>query len=269
MDIDKTSNLAAQTSNLKAKPSNLTAQTSRLKEKAYMNWSGGKDSALALHQVLSDPSYDVRCLLTNLNATHNRISMHGVRRELLEQQAIAIGLPLETVELPEQPGMADYETIMALKANELKQRGFTKAVFGDIFLEDLKKYREEKLAPLGITCRFPLWQHDTVSLMREFIALGFKAIVVCVNRQYLDESFCGRQLDEAFLNDLPAGVDPCGENGEYHSFVYDGPIFSRSVNFTRGKLITRRYPAPANTTTSDDRMDQPAHYDFYFRDLEL
>ena len=229
---------------------------------AYMNWSGGKDSALALYHVLQQRQYNIRYLLTSMNAVHNRVSMHGVRRELMQQQAAAIGIPLTTVELPEQPGMAEYETIMQQKVQALKQDGCTHAIFGDIFLEDLKAYREQQLAAAGISCVFPLWQRDTTALVQEFIALGFKAVVVCVNEQYLDKGFCGRIIDTAFLNDLPAGVDPCGEHGEFHSFVVDGPVFSAPVTYTTGDMVYRTYAAPAN---ADDSTGSTTG--FYFCDL--
>jgi uncharacterized protein (TIGR00290 family) len=220
---------------------------------AYMNWSGGKDSSLCLHHILQEGRHEVNCLLTNVNAHHNRISMHGVRRELLEAQAAATGLPLETVELPEQPGMREYEEAMNAKVSFLKNKGCTQAIFGDIFLEDLKKYREEKLAALDIECIFPLWKIPTIELMKEFIGLGFKAVIVCVNEKYLDSSFCGRLIDEVFLADLPANVDPCGENGEYHSFVFEGPVFKYPIPFEKGGIVRRQYAAPATG--------------FYFADL--
>src|SRR6266852_2271694 len=146
-----------------------------------MNWSGGKDSSLCLHYIQQDANYSVDCLLTSVNAVHNRISMHGVRRELLIAQAESVGLPLHTIELPEQPGMAEYETAMMNKISGLKSEGYTHAVFGDIFLEDLKLYREQKLDTVDIRCVFPLWKIPTPQLMTEFLSLGFKAIIVCVN----------------------------------------------------------------------------------------
>ena len=180
--------------------------------KSYMNWSGGKDSSLCLHYALQQ-KIPVHALLTSVNKVHNRISMHGVRNELLHRQAESIGLPLHKIELPEQPGMDEYEELMSAKVKELKSKSFTHAVFGDIFLEDLKRYREEKLQTLEIQCLFPLWKRDTKELMQEFLSLGFKAIIVCVNEKFLDRSFCGRMIDESFVNDLPSNVDVCGENG--------------------------------------------------------
>lgn len=234
---------------------------------SFMNWSGGKDSALCLHHIKHDPGYHINALLTSVNAVHDRVSMHGVRRSLLQEQAASIGLPLHTLELPEMPGMPEYETIMATQLNAFKAKGYTHSVFGDIFLEDLRAYREIKLEMLGLKAVFPLWKIPTEDLMEEFLDLGFKAIVVCVNDRYLDKSFCGRMIDGSFVRDLPPGVDVCGENGEYHSFVFDGPVFNYPVTFTKGEIVRRTYEAPRIDTLNPDSMDQPSEYGFYFCDL--
>ena len=230
------------------------------KQQAYMNWSGGKDSALCLYKAMQSGQYNITHLLTSVNAAHNRISMHGVRRSLLIAQAQAIGLPLLTIELPEQPDMNEYEQAMAGKVLALKQNGCTHAIFGDIFLEDLKLYREQKLATLDVQCVFPLWKIDTAALVKEFIQLGFKSVIVCINEKYLDKSFCGRVIDETFLNDLPTNVDPCGENGEFHSFVFEAPIFNKPIPITQGDIVYRQYNGPVN-------KDGVAAYGFYFCDL--
>lgn len=235
--------------------------------KAWMNWSGGKDSSLCLHRILQDPHYSVETLLTSVNAVHNRVSMHGVRRELLEAQATAIGLPLRTIELPEQPGMQEYEQAMMMQVRALQQEGYTHSIFGDIFLEDLRRYREEKLQQEQVRCAFPLWQVPTQQLMEEFLSLGFKAIIVCVNEKYLDKSFCGRIIDQSFVQDLPPSVDVCGENGEYHSFVFDGPIFKQPIPFSKGEIVYRQYEAPQTQAGTTNPMDQPSAYGFYFCDL--
>jgi len=211
---------------------------------AYMNWSGGKDSALALHRMLTDPSCKVDSLLTTVNRDTDRISMHDVRRPLLEAQAASLGLPLFTMELYEQPGMDAYENAMFEKVTLMQKRDCTHAIFGDIFLEDLRRFREEKLSSMDVTCIFPLWKMSSRQLMEDFLQQGFKAIVVCVNARWLDKSFCGRIIDEHFLRDLPADIDPAGENGEYHSFVFDGPIFSRPISFEKGALYCKEYKAP-------------------------
>ena len=234
-----------------------------MKHRAFFNWSGGKDSALAFYKA-KERGIAVEALVTSVNTSTDRVSMHGVRKALLEQQAASIGLPIHTVMLPEMPGMKAYETATRHKHQELKQAGFTHAIFGDIFLEDLKKYREELLAKDSLECLFPIWKMNSVEVMQEFISIGFKAIVVCVNSAFLDQRFCGRLLDEDFLKDLPSSVDPCGENGEFHSFVYDGPIFSEPISFSKGEIVFKSYAAPKE----DDCFGQPQkEIGFYFLDL--
>ncbi len=235
--------------------------------KSFFNWSGGKDSALALHYTMQTGT-GVQKLLTNINAVHNRISMHGVRRSLLEAQAKAIGLPLDTIELPEQPSMKDYENAVLQKLTALKCEGFTSAAFGDIFLEDLKQYRETQLTSVGFEAIFPIWKRNTTELMHEFIDLGFKTIVVCTKAEVLDESFAGRVIDRDFLKDIPAHVDPCGENGEFHTFVYDGPIFQKPVEFTIGEKVFREYIAPKDNKDQCFTL-QPLNVNmgFWFCDL--
>ena len=197
--------------------------------KAVFNWSGGKDSALALHNIIGEGEPSISCLLTTVNKSFGRVSMHGVRTGLIERQAELIGIPLVQVELPEMPDMPTYEKLMLERLLKLTEDGVQTAVFGDIFLDDLRKYREDKLSTIGMNCLFPIWKIPTRSLIEEFIELGFKAITVCVDEKHLDRSFVGRAIDRSFIDDLPPNVDPCGENGEFHSFVYDGPIFSQPV----------------------------------------
>lgn len=210
----------------------------------YLNWSGGKDATLALYKTLQDPAYQVKKLLTNISRDQERISMHGVRKSLLFEQVkqLKVAIPLEVVELWEGMSMEDYSALMTQKTRELKQEGLQDTIFGDIFLEDLRTYREKRLESVGIQAHFPLWKQDTLSLLEEFIGLGFKAVVVCTNARLLDESFVGRQLDTSFLADLPSGVDPCGENGEFHTFVYDGPLFEAAVPFEIGEKVLKEYP---------------------------
>lgn len=232
-----------------------------------MNWSGGKDSSLALHKVLSNSLFKVEYLLTSVNKQFDRVSMHGVRTDLLKLQAQSIGIPLETIELPENPTMEEYENILTEKVISIKSKGIEDTIFGDIFLEDLRKYREEKLELVDIKAHFPLWKIDTKELMKEFINQGFKAIVVCVNNKFVDKSFCGRIIDQSFVDDLPENVDVCGENGEYHSFVFDGPIFSKPVDFTIGEIVYREYKIP-NTSDSDIcTCTCDMNYGYYFCDL--
>ena len=203
--------------------------------KAYFNWSTGKDAALALYYLKKNSNLKIDKLLTTINAHHDRVSMHGLRRELLLRQVESIGISLTTVELPEQPSMEEYDALMTATVNELKRDGYTDCGFGDIFLEDLRTYREQQLK--GINCHFPLWKKNTTKLLSEFISQGYKAVVICINGDLLDASFVGRELDYSFLNDLPDTVDPCGENGEFHTFCYDGPIFSNPVKFEFGEKI--------------------------------
>lgn len=210
-------------------------------QKTYFNWSSGKDSVLALYYMLQEKQYDVQYLLTSVNRHHDRVSMHGLRRELLQEQVQAIGIESGTIEMPEQPSNAIYEQLLSEKVHQLCERGFEVAAFGDIFLEDLRKYREAQLESVGMRCVFPLWKRDTKMLIYEFIRLGFKAITVCVNAALLDKSFVGRIIDSKFIEQLPDGVDPCGENGEFHTFCFDGPIFSKPINFSVGETIQREY----------------------------
>lgn len=235
--------------------------------RTFMSWSGGKDSAMALHKARQQ-GIAVEALVTSVNAAMNRVSMHGVRRELLEAQAASIGLPLYTLELLEAPDMKTYEEAVHQMHRRLAAEGFTQAVFGDIFLEDLKAYRERLLAEDGLRCLFPLWKEDTGALMKDFVASGFKAVVVCINSSALNEGCCGRLLDESFVADLPGNVDPCGENGEYHSFVFDGPVFTKAVAFKRGEVVFREYAAPK--TDGEDCFTTPQpQTGFFFQDLLL
>ncbi|WP_137404004.1 Dph6-related ATP pyrophosphatase [Echinicola rosea] len=239
--------------------------------KSVFNWSGGKDSALALYHVLKDPHISVERLLTTVNGHHQRISMHGVRRELLHAQAKAIGLPLDELLLPGMPNMDTYNRLMGDKMDDIKRGGIVQSIFGDIFLEDLKQYREEKLAKAGLKALFPLWQRNTKELIAEFLDLGFKTIVVCVKTDLLPEDFAGRIIDHDFLKDLPSSVDPCGENGEFHTFVFDGPIFSSPIPFTMGEQVLRTYEAPKNQKDGcyASADEQPPEIGFCFQDLTL
>lgn len=228
--------------------------------KAYFSWSSGKDSAIALYH-LQQAGLEVSQLITTVNSHFGRVSMHGLRRELLEQQAMETGIPLSIIDMPKEPSMKDYDALMAEALGTLEKDGFTHCGFGDIFLEDLKSYREQQLVPFGIKGIFPIWQQDTKALLQEFIALGFKAIVICLKSDLLDESFLGREIDEAFIQDLPDDVDPCGENGEFHTFCYDGPIFAHPISFTIGERVFRAYKAPKQADAPASSMG------FWFLDL--
>jgi len=209
--------------------------------KSIFNWSGGKDSSLALYHIFKEREYEVSSLITTINQDQDRVSMHGIRSALLAQQAASIGLPLHKVMLDEMPAMKDYDARMREMLLAFKNQGVTHSIFGDIFLEDLKDYRDEKLGQVGMTGYYPLWKIDSYKLFNEFVTLGFRAVIVCTNSKYLDESYLGRELDHDFLNDIPSDVDPCGENGEYHSFVFDGPIFTKPIQFDMGERLFKDY----------------------------
>ncbi|MDX1618977.1 MAG: diphthine--ammonia ligase [Balneolaceae bacterium] len=214
------------------------------------NWSSGKDSALALHRLLQNDDCHVTQLLTTVSEKYRRVSQHGVRVELLEKQAECLRLPLKKVWLPDDLSMERYGSIMKAALADLRVGGISYAAFGDILLEELRSYREEKLQEAGLNALFPLWMNDTAALARECIELGFKARVVCVDGRVLDRSFAGREYDAAFLDELPEGVDPCGEYGEFHTFVYDGPIFDMPIPFEPGEIVYREIKSgnPANDT---------------------
>jgi uncharacterized protein (TIGR00290 family) len=206
------------------------------KEKCIFCWSGGKDSALALYTVLQENKYEVVALLTTLNAEFKRISMHGVREELLDKQAESIGLPLIKMYVKEGTN-SEYEKEMEKLLLKYKEQGVTKVIFGDIFLEDLRAYREKNLAKVGLIAEFPLWKRDTKELVNEFLHLKFKTITCCVNDAYLNEDKVGEEIDEEFIKTLPPNIDPCGENGEYHTFCYAGPLFTKDIKFSKGEKI--------------------------------
>jgi len=208
-------------------------------EKVILAWSGGKDSALALYEILQNENYEVAALLTTVTSDYDRISMHGVRRTLLEMQAESLGLPLEKVFITASTSNEQYEAAMHEVLTKYKNTGVSCVVFGDIFLEDLKKYREGNLAKIGMKGLFPLWKKDTTKLAHTFIDLGFKTIIACVDTNFLDKIFIGRTFNKEFLAELPANIDPCGENGEFHSFVYDGPIFKKRIAHDIGKIVLR------------------------------
>lgn len=203
------------------------------------SWSGGKDSCLALAELLTGGAGPVVGLLTTITEEFDRVSMHGVRSAALRRQAAALGLPLHTVTIPPNASNREYEARMAKAVDRLLADGVTAIAFGDLFLADIRAYREKQLAGTGITPLFPLWLRDTRALARRFVAEGYRAILTCVDTRVLDAAFAGRAFDEALLADLPAAVDPCGENGEFHTFVFDGPIFREPVPVTRGEAVQR------------------------------
>jgi uncharacterized protein (TIGR00290 family) len=202
-------------------------------------WSGGKDSAMALNTLLHQTDVEIVALLTTVTEGYERISMHGVRRELLERQAQSIGLPLHEVRIPPQCINPIYEARMEEALRVHLEKGVRKVAFGDIFLEDLRTYREKRLARVGMTALFPIWKRDTRELIRSFHAHQFRAVAVCVDSKVLDPGFAGRELDDSFFRDLPPHADPCGENGEFHTFVFDGPIFQSPIPVRTGEIVNR------------------------------
>ncbi len=231
--------------------------------KTYFNWSTGKDSALALYHLLKDDNYSIEELTTSVNTHYDRVSMHGLRSELLLAQTKALNIKASFIELPEQPSMEVYEQKMTEVVTRLKNEGFTHSAFGDIFLEDLRVYREKQLATLGMKAVFPLWKRDTKALIYEFLDLGFKTIVVCANSKHFGEDFVGTIIDKNVIENLPEGVDPCGENGEFHTFCYDGPIFKNPIPFTIGEKVFREYNSP----NKDDSICKSDKYGVWYCDL--
>lgn len=203
-------------------------------DKAAVFWSGGKDSAMALQKARQNPQIDIVGLVTALTRNTAQTSVHKISEEVLERQSRQIGLPLRKMWVQENPANQEYEDALTEVYAQLKQEGISTVVYGDIFLEDVKAYREVLLDKAGMKSLFPLWQTDTRKLMDNFINSGFKAIVCSINTALLDETYLGKELDSQFFYNLPAGVDPAGENGEFHTFCYDGPVFKEAVNFKTG-----------------------------------
>jgi uncharacterized protein (TIGR00290 family) len=206
-------------------------------KKVILSWSGGKDCSYALDRLRRDPGIELSGLLTTVNADNGRISMHGVHGDLLLRQVESVGLPLRIIALPPQAANETYEEAMTGACASMAEDGIEAVAFADLFLRDIRAYRERQMAGTGLEPLFPLWDEPTADLARSFIISGFRATVVCVDPKQLDPSFSGRDFDEAFLRDLPPGVDPCGENGEFHTFVHDGPVFSTPVDFRRGDVL--------------------------------
>ncbi|MFB6098322.1 MAG: hypothetical protein ABEK84_04275, partial [Salinibacter sp.] len=226
---------------------------------AVLSWSGGKDAALCLHRALAAGTHGVAGLLTTASERYGRSSQHGVRMELLQRQAQRVGLPLQTAWLPPEPSMDAYDRCMKDALTSVANQGVDTVLFGDIFLEDLRSLRERRLAEVGMTGAYPLWQRSTEELARAFLAAGFRAVVVCASEKHLGREFVGHPFDQVFLEALPDEVDPCGEHGEFHTFVYDGPIFSEPIAVERGDVVYRTYDAqgqqdensPCPTTAED------------------
>jgi uncharacterized protein (TIGR00290 family) len=210
-----------------------------MRKKVLVSWSSGKDSAWMLHVLKQDTALDIGALLTTMNEQFDRVAMHAVRRRLLEEQSQASGVPLWTVPLPWPCSNDEYEARMRTAVAKAVAEGFTHVAFGDLFLDDVRRYREDRLDGSGLSPLFPIWGIPTDRLANEMIDGGLRAVLTCVNPKHLDRSFAGRQFDRALLTELPAGVDPCGERGEFHSFAYDGPMFHRPVTVAAGEVVER------------------------------
>jgi len=207
--------------------------------KCLVSWSSGKDSAWMIHVLRQQPDIELAGVLTTVNEKYQRVAMHAVRVELLQAQADALGLPLWKVPIPSPCPNEVYERAMSDAVSRAVAEGFTHMAFGDLFLEDIRRYREEKLAGTGLTPIFPLFGVDTTTLARQMVAGGLRARITCVNPRVLDAKFAGRDFDASLLDELPAGIDPCGERGEFHSFAYAGPMFSTPIAITSGEVVER------------------------------
>lgn len=204
-----------------------------------MSWSSGKDSAWALQTLLNNADVEVVGLFSTLNAEYDRVAMHGVRRALLERQASRIGLPLEVIEIPNPCPNEEYERLMSAFVEDVKQRGIDCFAFGDLFLEDVRRYREKNLEGTGIQALFPIWGLDTKALSRQMVKAGIKTVLTCVDTDQFPGEYVGRHYDDTLLGSLPETVDPCGENGEFHSFVFDAPFFDSPIDIEVGEVIQR------------------------------
>lgn len=210
-----------------------------MRVKILVSWSGGKDSAMGLHEILVKDTFEVMALLTTITEEYDRVSLHGVRRGLVERQAKSIGVPMEEVFIPRNVSNEEYGSMMEDVLLKYKDQGVLSVMFGDVFLEDVRDYRESNLRKVGMKGIFPLWKRDSETLVESFIDLGFKAVITRIDSNVLDRQFVGRILDKDLLAEFPSHVDSSGENGEYHSFVFDGPVFENAIRFSVGEVVSR------------------------------
>lgn len=208
-------------------------------ENIALSWSGGKDSNLSLYKLISEGKYEPKYLLTSVTRDYGRVSIHGIRTDLIETQASRVSRDLDIAYISKNTSNDEYEAVMREKVIKYRMEGIKWVAFGDIFLQDIREYRESRMAREGMGCIFPLWGRNTGDLAEEFIKAGFRAILCSVDSRKLGEKFAGMEFDETLLENLPNNVDPCGENGEFHTFVYDGPTFSRSVLFKKGEIVLK------------------------------
>ncbi len=228
-----------------------------MKKKVALNWSGGKDAALALHNLKSSKDFEVGYLLTSLSAENNRISMHGIRNEILDLQAERINLPLKKFFLKKEGGMKDYNQVLQNTINELKKEEIYTHAFGDIFLEDIRNYRINQLKNEHINAIFPLWSKDSMELIRQIEVLKIEAIIVCVNEKFLSKEYLGKKISSELIQSFPPDVDPCGENGEYHTLVTNAPFFADRIKIKEGIIVHQHYPSENNSWDNS----------FYFLDI--
>ncbi|HEX4134146.1 MAG TPA: ATP-binding protein [Bryobacteraceae bacterium] len=212
---------------------------SRTPQRTLLSWSSGKDSAWSFQLLQQNPDIEITALLTTFNAAANRVAMHAVRRELVEAQALRLGLPLWSIDLPWPCPNQVYEGLMAGMLDRAREQGITAVAFGDLFLEDIRQYRERQMEGTGLSPLFPVWQIPTAELAEELLDSGVKAKVTCVDLAKLEASYSGREYDREFLRSLPSEIDPCGENGEFHTFVYEAPFFPRPIKVTLGEIVVR------------------------------
>jgi uncharacterized protein (TIGR00290 family) len=210
-----------------------------MKEKILVSWSGGKDCALALYELLRAGDFEIVALLTTITEDYDKVSMHGIRTALIDLQGKALGIPVEKVHLANDAANKEYEERLTKTLTRYKEQGVKSFAFGDLYLDEVRKYREKNLARIAMEAVFPLWGRDTNLIAQQFINSAFKAVVTCVDSRTLDKTFIGRSIDKQFLSELPVSVDCCGENGEYHSFVYDGPIFNQRISHQTGQVVLR------------------------------
>jgi len=242
-----------------------TQSFNHMNQRSIFNWSGGKDSSLALYQCLKDPSIEIKYLVTTINDAADRISMHGVRTELLIQQAESIGIPLYQIRLPEMPDMETYDNAMRQHMAHFKSEGITHSIFGDIFLEDLKAYRDARLAEAGMTGIYPLWKRDSKELIDEFLNLGFGTVIACTQAHL--ENIVGKEITPELIASLPADVDVCGENGEFHTFAFKGPIFKKEIGYKLGEKVFREFKSPESSDSSTFSHPPQKLSGFWYQDL--
>ena len=233
---------------------------------AIFCWSGGKDSSFALYKCLQEGHYEIKYLLSTFNGNYHRLSMHGVRETLIQTQADRIGIPLLKVFVTESSN-EEYEAQMNLTLLKVKSEGIETVLFGDIFLEDLRAYRESKLAVIGMQAIFPIWKIPTNILVNDFVEMGFKSYTCCINDGYLDECWLGRFINKDFIEELPENVDPCGENGEFHSFCFEGPLFNEPIKIRAAERKYQPIPVTASDPSSDSAL--PNTKGFWYVDLIL